>query len=1654
MPTDHGRFKFYYEKKVSDFFDNDLFKFAVQDMNDKYFGNAEKNELYYEALERVLSHIVTNRFVFADGSLREGEYQTIESYSRLEEDLKLLQLEGLKEKLEKTSKHSAGDKSIYGGDEEKYNEDAKYIETNNFAYDRNALTVQNLKTLGRYGDIVKFDNPILKALFAVRNFVSAPIHRFVGRGVSKAYESKIKGPSGLYSNKPTHRYRARKDHFIAKERERLKQEGKKGNDFLILWKARFQAAINVRQGNEEILKLGQEKIRANLNVQAETKYLSDKYKALTYHIDDLKRKFLTYTDENELTLIKKHLEIALREKEGIERNSNFYKTQIKIEGLEQTDVISLEQHRLANKDNVTRVVSGVKLLATLGVAYVGPKAKKWILDNTQIEDTIEKSVWVPTTGEGSSYVPGHFETMIEKELAINPRVLKICNITEEMMKTLSKAEIVGIIYENLREDKPENIERINVLNKEKEDTVYVKLRSILDISDASERYAKLEQFEDLDKLTHMHKFEIIKAFVNNPEYLIKLLENDKFYSKENIKIVLGTVTDGKLQKGILSGEDFPELLRKIQNTEFEPHEVEFLLNTFGKNDKTLVLFPEGKFTYKYNEELILRNTTLEYNEEIINILLRYNNIPEEEKETVRNKIKELYDINDEILQTVNFKMLTSRFDRLNVDLNVLTVYPGLQEKIVGLSDEELKYFECVLKYSREMEIDWVPLVSDVVSNIGKYYDLIHDEEFGKYLDTITVGNDSEKILDFSKFLSIMTSENVYDIESYEELKSFTRQDNFSKMYKLRLKDPKYQKLSELDKMKDLTCLKLIGQDLETVKKFIKYYGSDYEGMRKALTQTDEEIKKYVLEIYKIDETDPKFSKYVDTIKKENSMMKYYLTVANGILNAESFEYIEKLFNSIEKEDEIFIPKATIESRFRSFFVREKNKVIYRPDDKDVFKVGEEDAYLIDGEFGLQLTSIESYASDEWIFGKNDSKSVLDWDCKKIKTHGISSVYCGNSNLSLPPIHGICYGFSSLHENTILKSAPWDLGAWSYNSDFDILRSEAEFGTRFLLPREQLKQSLRRHNEDVLERRNLNYKKGDKYFKLQPSYLISFVEPKLSTYFKEDTEDVLTSERLQEVVDMDKLTDREYRVSVMNSELQGDSKWSKTIEESKTKGLKKCVVDRTHTMITERLKMDEKEKRLLAFSEEDLKDPNKRKEFLGLMEDVIVEFDESRAGCIQKKVLGWNQDGGSDYGDLLHKEMYEKLFSYKVMDDKLGKIQAKLWSLDEETRNICFEKLKDISKKQVEKISNSYWWYEYDTSHDWYHYYGFAGRVISNITFGEDDKKVEELLDRKMPGTDLSAGQYVNRIISEIKSIHEYDIPDDEPDWHGRKHINNVVLFSYLIAENENKLDKNNLDLLLQAAKYHDVGRDGIWNGQGEGLRHDKDDIPHAHPSADAAEYYMKKEKTSDGKTIYTDSQIAMVKVAIEYHEVNEKDKNKFDQEVFEDLCRREGVKKEDLEQAKLMCIYLKDADALDRTRFVYKEKGKQIEELKDNLDITYLRTNSAIGLRDFARGINDRNLNLKEEGEKGDKNIRPPKILEKYSVIDSKIYFPWEFLKMDIKQFKQNKAEERDKRDRFSYKKIREIVYASDDKTEMLEERRTFKGFIETAKKFFRGERD
>ena len=98
----------------------------------------------------------------------------------------------------------------------------------------------------------------------------------------------------------------------------------------------------------------------------------------------------------------------------------------------------------------------------------------------------------------------------------------------------------------------------------------------------------------------------------------------------------------------------------------------------------------------------------------------------------------------------------------------------------------------------------------------------------------------------------------------------------------------------------------------------------------------------------------------------------------------------------------------------------------------------------------------------------------------------------------------------------------------------------------------------------------------------------------------------------------------------------------------------------------------------------------------------------------------------------------------------------------------------------------------------------------------------------------------------------------------------------------------------------------------------------------------------------------MISVAILYHEYNEENINEFDEKEFQKMCLKFGVKEEDIKDTRLMCKYLKDADALDRTRF----QGKA------SLQPRYLRTDTAKALIGEARRINRRYIELDSQNEK------------------------------------------------------------------------------------------
>lgn len=146
-------------------------------------------------------------------------------------------------------------------------QDTEFIETNNYTYNSRQNTAENLKTLGKDGEksvkaqisdeqsfAQKFGLKAMNAMITIRNYTKAPVNKALGTwvaspiyralmGVEQAkpkepvnvdgyfitpmedmLETSQKHSRGMFKNKPSHRYHARKDYFIEEEKRALAQK--------------------------------------------------------------------------------------------------------------------------------------------------------------------------------------------------------------------------------------------------------------------------------------------------------------------------------------------------------------------------------------------------------------------------------------------------------------------------------------------------------------------------------------------------------------------------------------------------------------------------------------------------------------------------------------------------------------------------------------------------------------------------------------------------------------------------------------------------------------------------------------------------------------------------------------------------------------------------------------------------------------------------------------------------------------------------------------------------------------------------------------------------------------------------------------------------------------------------------------------------------------------------------------------------------------------------------------------------------------------------------------------------------------------------------------------------------------------------------------
>lgn len=126
--------------------------------------------------------------------------------------------------------------------------------------------------------------------------------------------------------------------------------------------------------------------------------------------------------------------------------------------------------------------------------------------------------------------------------------------------------------------------------------------------------------------------------------------------------------------------------------------------------------------------------------------------------------------------------------------------------------------------------------------------------------------------------------------------------------------------------------------------------------------------------------------------------------------------------------------------------------------------------------------------------------------------------------------------------------------------------------------------------------------------------------------------------------------------------------------------------------------------------------------------------------------------------------------------------------------------------------------------------------------------------------------------------------------HGEYHSEKVTLFAYLLGIQLGCTDKE-LEMLLDAGRYHDFMRE-----------RDVDDSLHGFSSAINIEQVIDVSK-------YTQQELAMLKVMIDYHSVASKQKY-FDNSIF-----YFELEPEYFDKCFKLANILKDADALDRKRF-------------------------------------------------------------------------------------------------------------------------------------------
>ena len=746
--------------------------------------------------------------------------------------------------------------------------------------------------------------------------------------------------------------------------------------------------------------------------------------------------------------------------------------------------------------------------------------------------------------------------------------------------------------------------------------------------------------------------------------------------------------------------------------------------------------------------------------------------------------------NDEIFRTLNFKLLTPKYIELfkDSDENGKVIYPSLrvigryeeeQEKILNIDDEFFDLFKTLFKRIIKGDYDYSTLLYKVINNINN--------------------SDNKKLLS-----SVISKFNEYEKDKQEELLSRI-------LFILSKDDPRINGRIKLDNVNDLFDYEIniesycddifANPQLYNVSKIseaviLKEYGLTYDEALKLVSRfaTDFNYGDLILPEY-----DKKIIVILETLKnlvecddKELLLLlEEKANKSNDNKNNFDFEIISRFEAEIRKMyARSFNQKLLNVNNLKQVtgIPPEIKQPVYMAFDSDNPK-----------EFGILLTALGSYTGSFW----SPENYKNDWLRAKDISHAFCTSYISNQMMGTANITHACFGFDNIPEANLLLQAPFDI----VSSEAILKKDTADFidddRVQFLFPDSQINYTRHTHNELVIERL---IKSG----KILPSYAIFMTEEfdydRLSKYNYDYFEN-------------------KYYLD-LNSEEKDAYLWLNALKAARDLDIPVVVLERKKVRDYEKNKINN------MFNEFQKGNDDASK----IIRDVFLRFENNRAGSREY----YNLDGfkASDAKNLIDRTMIEL---EKMEAD--GKDKLVIECIDSLIDWLCQEVSAKRSKKGslVGKKELGFSPYEFNQrlrelknriqekkfpDKNIYNWNTILELIANdNLDINSLDKQIELLNNNnfnlesnsiitplKQYSIEKMKSMYYifNSIIKEALDDKDRKIAYSEfnSSIHSDRHIENVVMFAIFLGingidgRNKNRL----LQLVIEASKYHDCGR--------------------------------------------------------------------------------------------------------------------------------------------------------------------------------------------------------------------------------------------------------